>query len=905
MPKGSGILLITNERILFMKQEKNERRGSPYLAQRTAAGALALALGISTLGYTGYQERVKARAAEKQIVTVTASTLNVRTGAGTGYEKVVSNGSSVFLKEGETAQVLQEQNGWYQVSFPFEGEKVTGYISGNYVKLSDQSVDAGSNLSTEEEESSTDSKVTTVVEKLPLEVPGKVTADVLRVRKGAGTKYDQLMVGKEAVSLKKGDKVTITSRKASGGEYWYKISFTYNGKKKTGYVSSEYVTLTAKSGSSINVKGSITRALYPRTTTTASKKYIVTYNKKKMAVKPGKKCIITGEKTVKGVKWYQIKFYYGKKLLTGYVLAKYVDFRQTEVVTTITSPEENTPGNSSGGNSSGGDNSSGGSSGNTIPGGEDTGGSDTTFQVQPGVVINGPTEVRVAAGYFSELVKDSTTGASHTLTNGQAVTVYDKTDVDGNSWYLVTYETSHGVGLGYVPAALIQLGGTADTPSGGSGSALNDAEFEASMNQQGFPESYKPYLRTLHAAHPYWVFEAKQTGLDWSTVIENESGVGQNLIENHKNLAWKSMETGAYNWKTDKFIPYDGSTWVTASKEAVEYYMDPRNFLTESGIFQFELLSYQPAYQTEAGVESILSGTPMRGATYTYTDDNGRQQTISYAKSFLEAALYSGVSPYHLASRSKQEIVTSSTSLSSSVSGKVSGYEGLYNFYNIGATHSTAAGGAIINGLKYAQSGTPGKQYSSTLSFNDYIMIPWNNSYRSIVGGAAFIGYNYIQRGQNTVYLEKFNVTENSTYSHQYMANVEAAASESAKTAAAYRQLADTPILFSIPVYQNMPATACPAPVDKKNPNNWLKTLAVDGYSLTPTFDPASEQAYGLIVGKEVTQVTLNAEAVSSKATVTGAGTINLKPGNNQAMIVVTAENGEVRVYVVNITRES
>ena len=159
------------------------------------------------------------------------------------------------------------------------------------------------------------------------------------------------------------------------------------------------------------------------------------------------------------------------------------------------------------------------------------------------------------------------------------------------------------------------------------------------MNQQGFPESYKPYLRTLHAAHPYWVFEAKQTGLDWSTVIENESGVGQNLIENHKNLAWKSMETGAYNWKTDKFIPYDGSTWVTASKEAVEYYMDPRNFLTESGIFQFELLSYQPAYQTEAGVESILSGTPMRGATYTYTDDNGRQQTISYAKSFLEAAL--------------------------------------------------------------------------------------------------------------------------------------------------------------------------------------------------------------------------------------------------------------------------
>ncbi len=892
------------------KQKKNERRHSPYLAQRAAAGALTLALGISTLGYTGYQECVQVFAAEPQSVTVTASTLNVRTGAGTNYEKVVSNGNPAFLKQGETAQVLQEKDGWFQVSFQFQGEKVTGYVSGDYVTVSNQSTETeGSTMQPgTSDSSSTDStkdteQVTTIVEKLPLEVPGKVTADVLRVRKGAGTKYDQLMVGKEAVSLKKGDKVTITGRKAAGGEYWYKISFTYNKKKKTGYVSSDYVTLTAISGKNINVKGSITRALYPRTTTLASKKYIVTYNKKKMAVKPGKKCIITGEKTVKGVKWYQIKFYYGKKLLTGYVLAKYVDFRQTEVVTTVTTPGEENPGNQTGSNGTGSNGTDSGGS-NTEPG-ENNGGTDLTFQVQPGSVTSGPIEVRVAAGYSSEVVKDSTTGSSHTLTNGQAVTVYDKTEVDGAAWYLVTYETSQGTGLGYVPAAFIQLGGTANLPGGSTGSALSDAEFEASMNAQGFPESYKPYLRTLHAAHPYWVFEAKQTGLDWNTVIENESGVGENLIENHKNLAWKSMEPGAYNWKTDTFVPYDGSTWVTASKEAVEYYMDPRNFLTENGIFQFELLSYQPTYQTEAGVESILSGTPMKGASYTYLDEQGKQQTTTYAKSFLEAALYSGVSPYHLASRSKQEVVTSSTSLSSSVSGKVSGYEGLYNFYNIGATHSTAAGGAIINALKYAKNGTPGKQYSSTLTFNDYIKIPWNNSYRSIVGGAAFIGYNYIQRGQNTVYLEKFNVTEQSTYSHQYMANVEGAASESTKTAAAYRQLADTPILFSIPVYQNMPMTACAAPADKKNPNNWLKTLAIDGYSLTPTFDPASEQAYGLIVGKDVAQVTLTATTASSKATVTGAGTIALNPGNNQVMLVVTAENGEVRVYVVNITRES
>ena len=99
------------------KQKKNERRHSPYLAQRAAAGALTLALGISALGYTGYQECVQVFAAEPQSVTVTASTLNVRTGAGTNYEKVVSNGNPAFLKQGETAQVLQEKDGWFQAGY--------------------------------------------------------------------------------------------------------------------------------------------------------------------------------------------------------------------------------------------------------------------------------------------------------------------------------------------------------------------------------------------------------------------------------------------------------------------------------------------------------------------------------------------------------------------------------------------------------------------------------------------------------------------------------------------------------------------------------------------------------------------------------------------------------------------
>lgn len=46
--------------------------------------------------------------------------------------------------------------------------------------------------------------------------------------------------------------------------------------------------------------------------------------------------------------------------------------------------------------------------------------------------------------------------------------------------------------------------------------------------------------------------------------------------------------------------------------------MDPRNFLDERGIFQFESLEYQRGSQTQSGVENILKNTPMYNKKYTY-----------------------------------------------------------------------------------------------------------------------------------------------------------------------------------------------------------------------------------------------------------------------------------------------
>lgn len=430
------------------------------------------------------------------------------------------------------------------------------------------------------------------------------------------------------------------------------------------------------------------------------------------------------------------------------------------------------------------------------------------------------------------------------------------------------------------------------------------ADFELSLLAQKFPESYKPYLRELHEMYPNWVFQAFHTGLYWDVAIAEENIPGKNLIPNSYGIEWKSLEEGAYNWKTDSFIVYDGSTWVTASKAALEYYMDPRNFLDDKSIFQFEVLTYEPSYQNLTGIENILKYTPLYQTSYVYEDEDGQLQSMSYAQTFIRAAEYSGVSPYHLATRVKQEVITGTTTVSNSITGTVSGYEGLYNFYNIGAYHSTQAGGAIANGLKYAKYGS-----SSNDALNDASLIPWDNRYSAIVGGAYIIGDSYINRGQNTIYLQKFNMTSYYTYSHQYMANVVAPSSEGKKTAQAYTGATDSPIVFSIPVYLGMPEEAAPMPTLAYNPNNYLSTLSVkalDGttYQLTPSFDGASVTTYSLIVDNNTEVISIVANAVSSKAAVSGVGYHPLKVGMNELTVCVIAEDGSTREYQLYVVRE-
>lgn len=463
-----------------------------------------------------------------------------------------------------------------------------------------------------------------------------------------------------------------------------------------------------------------------------------------------------------------------------------------------------------------------------------------------------------------------------TVSYGDSLTILSETtDSSGAKWYKI----SCGNVTGYVSAAYVQL-----TSSGSQGSS--DADFESYMTKQCFPESYKPYLRKLHEQHPKWIFTAQKLGVDWNTALKEECVVGRNLVHSSALASWKSMEKGAYDFNGGYWYGLDGS-WVAASKEIIMYYMDPRNFLNDTYIFMFENQSYDPSYQTESGVKTILADTFMSGS-YTCPDT---KKKYTYSQTFMDAAKKSGVSPYHLASRCRNEQGVNGAPQSL---GTVKGYENYFNFFDIQA-YATSTMTAAEMGCKYAKTTNP------------TYLLPWTNQYKSIVGGSIFLGTGYITKGQDTLYLQKFDMVDggNGLYYHQYMTCVFGQANEAISLKNAYSQdILNSAMEFKIPVYNNMPDKLCPKPTSSGDNNNYLKSLSVSGTSISPKFDKFTA-SYTAKVNAEVSSVTVNANPLGKSAKVSGKGKVSLKTGENTVKVTCTAASGVKRTYTIKITRKA
>lgn len=463
-----------------------------------------------------------------------------------------------------------------------------------------------------------------------------------------------------------------------------------------------------------------------------------------------------------------------------------------------------------------------------------------------------------------------------TISYGDSLTILSETtDASGAKWYKI----SCGSVTGYVSAAYVTV-----TAGGTQGSS--DADFESYMTKQGFPESYKPYLRTLHAQHPKWIFTAQKLGVDWNTAVKEECVVGRNLVHSSALASWKSMEKGAYDFNGGYWYGLDGS-WVAASKEIIMYYMDPRNFINDTYIFMFENQSYNSSYQTESGVKTILADTFMSGS-YTCPDT---KKKYTYSQTFIDAAKKSGVSPYHLASRCRNEQGVNGAPQSL---GTVKGYKNYFNFFDIQA-YATSTMTAAEMGCKYAKTTNP------------TYLLPWTNQYKSIVGGSIFLGTGYITKGQDTLYLQKFDMVDggNGLYYHQYMTCVFGQANEAISLKNAYSQdILNSAMEFKIPVYNNMPDEVCPKPTSSGDNNNYLSSLSVSGTSISPKFDKFTT-SYTATVNAEVSSVTVNANPLGKSAKVSGNGKVSLKTGKNTVKVTCTAASGVKRTYTIKITRKA
>lgn len=407
---------------------------------------------------------------------------------------------------------------------------------------------------------------------------------------------------------------------------------------------------------------------------------------------------------------------------------------------------------------------------------------------------------------------DDNSAKTVTVPSGQMVEILDVTVAeDYQVWEKVSAEVSGKVYEGYIPRKYLACSDERfleweELYSMNPGEAVMLAEENAAgvyADIEQFPESYRSALEALKQKHPNWTFVRQNTGLDFQTVINNE-------LQGGKSLVYKSY--GDY-CKEGQHSP----NWYFASEDVLKLYMDPRNSLHENAIFQFEQLTYNESYHTEAAVETFLKNTFMNSNSPAPKTD------MTFSHIFWAIGAEQQVSPFHLAARVYQEQGQGTSPL---ISGNYPGYEGYYNYFNISASGSTNEQ-VITNGLNYARNNG------------------WDNAYASILGGANVISANYIKKGQDTLYLQKFNVSttaSNPVYTHQYMQNIAAPTSEALSMKKLYESAGalENTFVFKIPVYENMPASPCPMPTSSTNvvlqvPAGYdASTIYVDGIPYTP-----------------------------------------------------------------------
>ena len=273
----------------------------------------------------------------------------------------------------------------------------------------------------------------------------------------------------------------------------------------------------------------------------------------------------------------------------------------------------------------------------------------------------------------------------------------------------------------------------------------------------------------LVAQHPNWQFEVLYTGIDFYTAVQSEY--------EYDSKKGNLVDTSTYRGDWIAPDPYVSGDWASASYNAIAYFMDTRNFLNDTDVFQFlDLTNYSASGATLASIQYQVDGTFLN----------------NYAEDLRASCESQNVNPYYIIARLFQE-----QGRDGSATIYMDGGDGClyFNPFNIGAE----TGNEVATALARAKE------------------MGWNTMKKGIEGGIAVIKQGYLDANQNTLYLNKFDVNPASPggfYTHQYMQNLSAAYSEARTLRSAYVSTGtlDNTIKFIIPVYENMPETPSARP---------------------------------------------------------------------------------------------
>ncbi len=298
-----------------------------------------------------------------------------------------------------------------------------------------------------------------------------------------------------------------------------------------------------------------------------------------------------------------------------------------------------------------------------------------------------------------------------------------------------------------------------------------DANSSNNNGISAFPESYQKILNELvqNTGHTNWKFEPFYTDISWNELIssDNENKCMRNTI--HISNGW--------DWVCSCGQQGDAG-YYCAKGTVVNYYLDPRNFLTETTIFQFLDLANTTIIPVSQ-IQEAVKGTYLAGSV------NG----VSYAQMIYDASVASGENALSLVVKIFQEL-GNGTELPYMIAGTDPTYPNVYNFFNYGSTDGE---GNLQRGLAKAQE------------------LGWTNPHTALVEGAKLLNKEYISAGQNTKYLFKFDVVADSAtglYWHQYMTNIQDPTNQAKMLFDQYNNYGwlNQELTFTIPVYKDMPA---------------------------------------------------------------------------------------------------